>query len=44
MKGKNNPDDDVYDPSEEYFKNKGATNENETEEYYPQEESKPPHY
>ena len=46
MKGKINPDNDSYDPSEEYFKKKGDTyeNENEKEEYFPQETSKPPHY
>ena len=47
MKDKINPDNDGYDPSEEYFKKKkGGTyeNENENEEYFPQETSKPPHY
>ena len=44
MKGKINPDNDGYDPSEEYFKKKHDTYENETEEYFPQETSKPPHY
>ena len=45
MKDKINPDNDCYDPSEEYFnKKKGDTYENETEEYFPQETSKPPHY
>jgi len=44
MKEKFNPDNDSFDPSEEYFKKKGAKSENETEEYYPQETSKPPHY
>ena len=42
MKGKINPDNDGYDPSEEYFKKKG--DENETEEYFPEATSKPPHY
>ena len=38
-------DNDGFDPSEEYFKkNKCDTSENETEEYFPQETSKPPHY
>ncbi len=41
MKDKINPDNDGYDPSEEYFK-KGDTYEIETEEYFPQETSKPP--
>ena len=39
-----NPDNDGFDPSEEYFKKKVDTHENETEEYFPQETSKPPHY
>ena len=39
-----NPDDDGYDPSEEYFKKKVETDHNETEEYFPQENIKPPHY
>ncbi len=33
MKGKINPDNDGYDPSEEYFQKKGDTYENE-EEYF----------
>ena len=45
MKGKINPDNDGYDPSEEYFnKKKDNTYETETEEYFPEETSKPPHY
>ena len=45
MKDKINPDNDCYDPSEEYFKNKEAdTYKNESEEYFPQETSTPPHY
>ena len=45
MKNKINPDNDGYDPSEEYFKKKkGDIYENETDEYFPQERSKPPHY
>ena len=44
MKDKFNPDNDGFDPSEEYFKKKGETSENETEEYFPQETSNPPHY
>ena len=43
-KNKINPDDDVYDPSEEYFNKKDESYENGTEEYFPQETSKPPHY
>tara|TARA_Y100001968_G_scaffold281584_1_gene278906 strand:- start:604 stop:738 length:135 start_codon:yes stop_codon:yes gene_type:complete len=39
-----NPNDDGFDPSEEYFKNKVDKYENESEEYFPQENSKPPHY
>ena len=42
MKEKINPDNDGFDPSEEYFKKKSETYENE--EYFPQETSKPPHY
>ena len=44
MKGKINPDDDSFDQSNEYFKKKDDTYENESEEYFPQETSKPPHY
>jgi len=46
MKDTMNPDNDGLDPSEEYFKEKGDTYENktETEEYFPTETSKPPHY
>ena len=44
MKDRINPDNDSFDPSEEYFKKKGDTYENETEEYFPQETSTPPHY
>ena len=42
MKEKINPNDDIFDPSEEYFKKKENTYENE--EYFPEETSKPPHY
>ena len=44
MKEKINTDNDCFDPSEEYFKKKEDTYENEPEEYFPQETSKPPHY
>ena len=44
MKDKINPDNDGYDPSEEYFKKKSDTYEDENDEYFPQESSKPPHY
>ena len=44
IKDKINPDNDGVDPSEEYFKKKDDTCENDTEEYFPQETSKPPHY
>ena len=45
MKDKINFDNDGYDPTEEYFNKKESdTYENETEEYFPQETSKPPHY
>ena len=39
-----NPDNDSFDPTEEYFRKKYDLNENETDEYYPQETAKPPHY
>ena len=42
MKDRINPDNDGLNPSEEYFKKKVDTYENE--EYFPQETSKPPHY
>ena len=44
MKDKINPDNDGFDPSEEYFRKKDDSYEKETEEYYPQDHSKPPHY
>ena len=45
MKDKINPDNDGYDPSEEYFNKKiDNTYENESDEYFPQETSTPPHY
>ena len=44
MKDKINPDNDSYDPSEEYFERKSGIYENENEEYFPLETSKPPHY
>jgi len=44
MNEKINPDNDSFDPSEEYFKNKDDSYSYETEEYFPQETSKPPHY
>ena len=44
MKNKTNPDNDGYDPSEEYFRNKDDLYEKESEEYFPQETSLPPHY
>ena len=43
MKNKKfNPDNDCYDQSEEYFRVKDETDENE--EYSPLDSSKPPHY
>ena len=42
MKEKINPDNDSFDPSEEYFREKDDSHENE--EYFSQETSKPPHY
>tara|TARA_Y100001968_G_scaffold278244_1_gene273488 strand:+ start:444 stop:578 length:135 start_codon:yes stop_codon:yes gene_type:complete len=44
MKDKINPDNDTFDPSEEYFKKKADTFEYEAEEYFPQDTSQPPHY
>ena len=44
MKDNINPDDDGYDPSEEYFKRKDNNIVYESEEYFPQETTKPPHY
>ena len=44
MKKKINPDNDGFDQAEEYFRKKDGSSENETEEYFPQESSKPPHY
>ena len=44
MREEINPDNDGYDPSEEYFKKKDERYQNDMEEYYPQESSKPPHY
>ena len=44
MKDKLNADNEGFDPSEEYFAKKDETFENETEEYFPQESSIPPHY
>ena len=46
MKKKINPDNDCFDPSEEHFKNKDLLDETqiETEEFFPLDTSKPPHY
>ena len=44
MNEKINPDNDGFDPTEEYFRKKYDLNENETDEYFPQETAKPPHY
>tara|TARA_Y100001968_G_scaffold33774_1_gene25969 strand:- start:411 stop:545 length:135 start_codon:yes stop_codon:yes gene_type:complete len=44
MKDNINPDNDCFDRSEEYFIKKDESYENETEEYFPKETSKPPHY
>ena len=44
MKEKINPDNDCFEPFEEYLRKKDESYENETEEYFPQETSKPPHY
>ncbi len=42
MSRKINPENDAFDPSEEYWREQ--TNEEEDELYFPLEESKPPHY
>ncbi len=44
MNEKTNLGKDILDSSEEYFRDKDETYETETEEYFPQESSKPPHY
>ena len=44
MQEKINPDNDATDPSEEYFKRKNDSEDEENDKYYPQEESIPPHY
>ena len=44
MEEKINHDNDGTDPSEEYFKRKHYPEDQESEEYYPQEQSLPPHY
>ena len=44
MQKKINPDNDGTDPSEEYFNRKNKSEDHDNEEYYPQEESIPPHY
>ena len=42
MKEKINPDNDCFEPLEEYLRKKDESYENE--EYFPQDMSKPPHY
>ncbi len=42
MSEKTNPDNDVFDTSDEYWRGEEADEECET--YFPPEESKPPHY
>ena len=44
MNQKINPDNDCFDQSEEYFKKKDESFENETEEHFPIETLRPPHY
>ena len=44
MQHETNPDNDGTDSSEEYFKAKKDSEDQESEEYYPQEQSLPPHY
>ncbi len=42
MKERINPDDDSFDPSEEYWREQNPDEENMP--YFPIEETKPPHY
>ena len=42
MTDERNYDNDGLDPSEEYFKKKRKSNDDDT--YFPLEESEPPHY
>ena len=42
MQEKINPDNDCFEPFEEYFRKKEELYENE--EYFPKETLKPPHY
>ena len=44
MKDKINPDNNDFDASEEYFKMQDESFDQENEEYFPLEDSKPPHY
>ena len=44
MRFKFNPDNDGLDLSEEYFKEKDSSEDQESDEYYPQQHSIPPHY
>ncbi len=43
-KRKINRDNDYFDYYEEYFKDINESSIEEFEEYFPQKESKPPHY
>lgn len=44
MKNKFNIDYDVIEEADEYFEKKDDTCQVETDEYFPIENSKPPHY
>ena len=44
MRKRINPDNDIFDPLEEYFKKENDSMENDSEVFFPEEESKPPHY
>ena len=44
MKENLNPDNDVFDPSEEFLKKRVDNYEYESEEYFPLETSIPPHF
>ena len=44
MQIKINPDNECTEPSEKYFKRNNDSEDYDDEEYYPQEQSIPPHY
>ena len=44
MNKKRSPENDLLDPSDEYFKERSEYLPEEDEPYFPLEESQPPHY